>query len=121
MEFPILINWMSTFIFRGIGSYFSFLFHFSMKNKTRNRIAPDGTPRFAASHLGLFCLPMSHKKDSRLIWVNRLYVFLFEGYTFKLLKDASHTRGCYKRWTLPYSFIGDRGGTRVGRACSHYT
>ena len=26
-------------------------------------------PRFAASHLGLFCLPMSHKKDARLIWV----------------------------------------------------
>ena len=23
-----------------------------------------------ASHLGLFCLPMSHKKDTRLIWVN---------------------------------------------------
>ena len=33
------------------------------------RIAPDGTPRFAASHLGLFCLPMSHKKDTRCIWV----------------------------------------------------
>ena len=32
-----------------------------------NRIALDGTPRFAASHLGLFCLPMSHKKDARLI------------------------------------------------------
>ena len=35
-----------------------------------NRIAPDGTPHFASSHLGLFCLPMSHKKDARLIWVN---------------------------------------------------
>ena len=23
-----------------------------------NRIVPDGTPRSAASHLGLFCLPM---------------------------------------------------------------
>ena len=34
------------------------------------RIAPDGMPHFAASHLGLFCLPMSHKKDTRLIWVN---------------------------------------------------
>ena len=27
----------------------------------------DGTQRFAASHLGLFCLPMSNKKDDRLI------------------------------------------------------
>ena len=23
-----------------------------------------------ASHLGLFCLPMTHKKDARLIWVD---------------------------------------------------
>ena len=34
-----------------------------------NRIAPDVTPRFAALHLGLFCLPMPHKKDTRLILV----------------------------------------------------
>ena len=62
----------SIFIFRSIGSNFSFLFHFSMKIKIANRIAPDGTLRFAASHLGLFCLPMSHKKDARLIWVKLL-------------------------------------------------
>ena len=41
-----------------------------MKFMSANRIAPDGTPRFALSHLGLFCLPMSHKKDARLVWVN---------------------------------------------------
>ena len=28
------------------------------------QIAPDGTPRSA--HLGLCCLPMSHKKDAKL-------------------------------------------------------
>ena len=60
----------STFIYRGIRNDFSFLFYFSMKIKIANRKAPDGTPRFAASHLGLFCLPTSHKKDARLIWVN---------------------------------------------------
>ena len=49
----------SIFIFRGSRSIFAFLFHFSMKIMSANRIAPDGTPRFA-SHLGLFCLPMSH-------------------------------------------------------------
>ena len=27
-------------------------------------------PRSAAADLGLHCLPMSHKKDARLIWVN---------------------------------------------------
>ena len=56
----------STFIFRGSGSDFSFSLIFSMKIKKVNRIVPDGTPRFAASHLGLFCLPMSHKKDDML-------------------------------------------------------
>ena len=59
------------FIFRDIRNDFSFVFHFSMKVVKANRIAPDGTPRFAASRLGLFCLPMSHKKDVRLIWVEQ--------------------------------------------------
>ena len=75
---PLVTNGLShpyhldefTFIFRDIRSNFSFLFHFSMKIKIANRIALDGTPRFAASHQGLFCLPVSHKKDARLIWVN---------------------------------------------------
>ena len=37
-----------------------------MKIMSANRIAPDGTPHFVASHLRLLCLPMSHKKDARL-------------------------------------------------------
>ena len=37
-----------------------------MKFVKANRIAPDGTPRFAASYLGLFWLPMSHKRTSGL-------------------------------------------------------
>ena len=32
-----------------------------------NKIATDGTPRSVASHLELYCLPMSHKKVARLI------------------------------------------------------
>ena len=50
----------STFNSRGIRSYF--FFHFSKKFVLANRIATDGMPHFAASHLGLFCLPLSHKK-----------------------------------------------------------
>ena len=30
---------------------------------------PDQTPHSAASGMGLHCLPMSHKKDARLIHV----------------------------------------------------
>ena len=52
----------STFIFRGIRSDFLYFIQFF----DENRIAPDGTPRTAASQLGLFCLPMSHKRDVRL-------------------------------------------------------
>ena len=68
----------STFIFRGVRNDFSFLFHFLMKFLLANGIAPDGTPRFAVSHLGLSCLPMSHKKDARLIWVNRWQCYMEE-------------------------------------------
>ena len=45
-----------------------------MKFLQANRIAPDGTPRSAASHLGLFCLPMSHKRDARIKRVNHTFV-----------------------------------------------
>ena len=47
-----------------------------MKFMKENRIAPDGTSHFAASHLGLFCLPVSHKKDARLIWVITIFMNL---------------------------------------------
>ena len=59
----------TTFIFRDIRSNFSFLFHFNCfdENHVSKQNGPDGTPCFSASHLGLFCLPMSHKKDVRLI------------------------------------------------------
>ena len=57
----------STFILRDIRSYFKFLTNFFMKFLLANRIAPDGAPLSAVSHLGLFYLPMSHKKDTRLI------------------------------------------------------
>ena len=67
---PYLTNVFSHLyqFFRCVRNDFSFLSHFSMKflQAIANRIAPDGTPRSAASHLGLFCLPMSHKRDARV-------------------------------------------------------
>ena len=48
-----------------------------MKLLLANSIAPDGTPRSAASHMGLYCLPMSHKKDARLICELMLNVSLY--------------------------------------------
>ena len=55
-----------TFIFMGVRSDFNFQSHFSMNFLCANRIALYGTQRSAASHLGLCCLPLSHKRDARL-------------------------------------------------------
>ena len=49
MDFPIIIIWVS----REISSDFKFSYK-----------SPDGMPHSVASHLGLYCLPMSHKKDT---------------------------------------------------------
>ena len=73
MDSPIIMNWMSPLSFLGVlhvGVIFISSSPFSMKFLFANRIAPDGAPRSAASHLGLCCLPTSHKKDSRLICLN---------------------------------------------------
>ena len=51
----------STFILGTAGV----IFQFSMKFMSTNRKVSDGTPRFAATHLGLFCMHMSHKKDAK--------------------------------------------------------
>ena len=64
--FPSLSFARVHFFFRGFRCDFNFLSNFSMKFLYANRIAPDGMLRSAASHLGLYCLLLSHKKDVRL-------------------------------------------------------
>ena len=56
----------ATALIKGVRSDFYFYLNL-MKFLCANRIAPDGMPRSAASHLGLCCLPISHKKDARLM------------------------------------------------------
>ena len=66
MGSPIINDWVGPLSFLGMLGVivlFFFLSHFLMKFLCANRIAPDGTPRSAASHLGLFYL---HKRDARL-------------------------------------------------------
>ena len=79
----------STSIIRDTRSDFEFLFLFSMKFLLANRKAPDGTPRSAASHLELFCLPMSHKKDARLILVKMASVVTVPCIVFLISKLLS--------------------------------
>ena len=45
-------------------------FKFKKKPLLANSGEPDQMPCFVASDLVLHCLPMSNKKDARLIWVN---------------------------------------------------
>ena len=45
---------------------------FSIENSVANSGDPDHMPHSAVSHVGQYCLSMSHKKDARLIWVNNL-------------------------------------------------
>ena len=72
MDSPIINNWVSPLSFLGVLRVF-LLSHFSMKFLCANRISPDWTPRSAASHLGLCCLPMSHKKDAGLNELNAFH------------------------------------------------
>ena len=57
----------STFFFRGIRS--NFLFFISLLNE--KHVSKQNSPRWDAafSQFVPFCLPMSHRKDARLIWV----------------------------------------------------
>ena len=70
---------MSPLIFRGVRGNFSFFddIHISKQNNPKLR--------FAASHLGLFCLPMSHKKDTRFVWKSILQdhelLFIYASYS----------------------------------------
>ena len=52
----------------------------------------DRVPHSAASDLGLHCLPMSHKKDARLKWIN--------SYVWGPAKNKVHFE-----FTYMYSFL----------------
>ena len=64
MDSPIIINWMSPLSFSGVLGELFLIFISFFDEICANRIAPGGTPRSAASYLGLCCLPMSHKMTS---------------------------------------------------------
>ena len=51
------------------------IFHFYSNKKLlqANSGEPDQTPCSAASDLVLHCLPISHRKNARLIWVKYLF------------------------------------------------
>ena len=65
MDFPISLNWMSSFLVLGLlGGIFQF---YSKFNRTFCKQTVE--THNVASDLGLHCLSLSHKKGARLIWV----------------------------------------------------
>ena len=69
MNLPTLISRTSPFQILGVVGD---IFHYSkilIEHSVSNCEDPDQTPQFVVSDLGLHCLPMSHVKDARLIWI----------------------------------------------------
>ena len=79
-------------IFRGIIGDFSIYVLMKLMYTNFNRIAPDETPHFMASHLVLFCLPTSHKKDARFIWNQSYHVFVTANFTVNKMIIFSHIK-----------------------------
>ena len=79
------------FNFRGIRSYFSFLFHCSMKIMYNSK---QNSPRWYAAYCGVasgvFCLPMSHKKVRR-IWIKMLFFNCYKYCLYKTGRGADQT------------------------------
>ena len=69
VDFPILINWMSPLIFGGHQEYIFIFISFFDEIHSSIQNSPRWDAVFCSVTLRLFCLPMSHKKDARLIWV----------------------------------------------------
>ena len=66
MEFPTVIEPVH-FLFNGCWVVFFIFIKISIENSVTNSGDPDQMPHSAASDQGMHCLPMSHKKDDRLI------------------------------------------------------
>ena len=60
----------SIFIFRDIRCSFFIFISFFDENPASKQNSPRWDAAFWGVISGLFCLPVSHKKDDRLIWVN---------------------------------------------------
>ena len=65
MDFPISINGMSPFPILKLLVVFFLLYSIFIRNFCKQTV--NISDRFAASDMVLHCLPMSHKKNARLI------------------------------------------------------
>ena len=63
-------------VLRVVSRYFTFSFKFSLNILLANSGDPHQMPHSVPSDLGLHCLPMSHKKEARLLWVNMKHNYI---------------------------------------------
>ena len=97
MNWTCLINWLSLFPILGLsGGIFSFLFKILMELSTKS-VDSDLMLQHATSDLGLHCLPMSHKKDGRLIWVNQHSYFYVVNQVFSYWPSHRSEASCIDR------------------------
>ena len=102
---------MSPFSFKGTAGV---IIHFN-SFFDENHVSKQNSPRWDAAFCGvtpegLFCLPMSHNKDARLIWVNHLQ-FWFRGQDFGSDCTSSwslFTLNCFE--IVAVSFVGHFDG-----------
>ena len=75
MDSPTFISRTSPFpileVLGGICNFFPYL------NRKANNEDPDQTSRYVGSDLNPHCLPVSHKKNARLIWIKLLIIPIF--------------------------------------------
>ena len=72
-----LMNGFTSHYHLGVSTSLGVIFNFYLiflKFLCGNRIALVGTPRSATSHLGLYCLPMSHNRNARHTCVKAMSV-----------------------------------------------
>ena len=74
MKLPTDINWISAL--SGSCLVFFICIRIFIGHSVSTQWSPDQTPHSGASDLDLHCLPMSHKRDARLIWFIKLVLYI---------------------------------------------
>ena len=92
MDFPIIIIRASRLSLLGAsGVILKFYSVFDV-----NSLSKQNSPRWDAAHLGLFCLPMSHKRDTRLkfCFLNIYIATLINFFFFCICEQKCSVRLC---------------------------
>ena len=109
MFFPVIINWTSPFPILGLlGDIFHF--HSYLKRNFCKQTVENLIRRgFAASDLELHCLPMSHKKNARFIWIKmtKMTVEMIQ-IKFRIKLSLYYLMACSFRFDIKVDDLGPK-------------